>query len=231
MTKRIQDSRALILAAGPTENIELKTVFSEAPGSIRRLLENPPELRHHGWGLGTGAQAILVGGEFVRAENFREVVDLYRDGFLILSAEVNRNFLAWSAEDDVRIHPLALIELVDNFTRFYRLVLDDARSRPQGVEFRLELKNMHVDGKKTRLPSGPVGTWDWQFGTGSKEAPAENWRKAITVDTKTYDADQVAFLLVRELYFWFGHSEEDIPYTRLTDGTKAIDVEQIFKIR
>jgi len=230
MAKATPNSRALILAAGPTENIELKTVFSEAPGSIRRLLENPPELRNHGWGLGTGAQAILVGGESIRVESFREVVDLYRDGFLILKAEVSRDFLAWSAQDSARIHPLALVELIDNFARFYRLVLDDARNRPQNVEFRRELKNMHWEGKKTLLPAGPVGTWDWKYGTGSKEAPAENWTKAIKVDTKTYDADRVAFLLVQELYYWFGHSKEDIPYTKQIADTNVIDAEQIANI-
>jgi len=108
MMADLRNKRTLILAAAPMESLELRTIFSSDPNGIRRRLESPVELRGFGWGLAMQQQSKLVGGEFIRTESFREVVDLYRDGYLIVGAEVNREFLAWSDKDDLRIHPLAL---------------------------------------------------------------------------------------------------------------------------
>jgi hypothetical protein len=63
------------------------------------------------------------------------------------------------------------------------------------------------------------------------EAPAENWSKELVVPSEGYDPDQVAFSLIRELYVWFGHSEEAIPYTKDTGVGRVIDAEEIGGIR
>ena len=223
--------RSLTLTATPLESAELATVFSERTNSIRHKLENPPKLRDAGWGLGTGDQAKLLRGELIRVESFRMAVDLYRDGSLIFLGDVSREFLAWSDAKDLRIHPLALVELTVNFTRFYQEVLKDFRVVPQRIGFNAELKNMHLSNEKTTLRAGTVQ--DFQYGSYgvSKEAPADGWSKEIVFSSEGYDPDQVAYSLLRELYLWFGHADEAIPYTKEVDGITVIDADTIAKIR
>src|SRR5437667_3818110 len=103
----MKEQRSVILSAMPTENAELRTIFSDKPDSIRRQLEDPPGLRPNGWDLRTGNQAKFVRGELIRVEGFRSTIDLYRDGTLIFGGKINRDFLAWSDKTDARLHPLA----------------------------------------------------------------------------------------------------------------------------
>jgi hypothetical protein len=222
------NERSMVLSATPMETAELKSIFSDQPGSIRRRLEAPPKLRHAGWDLQTLDQAKFMRGELIRVESGRIAVDLYRDGTLIVGGQVSHNFLAWSDKTDLQIHPLALIELTVNFTRFYRLVLDDFRTIPQRIRFTIELRHMQLANEKTRLRAGPVAQYLYQ---GGLEAPEDTWRKELTVSSEAYDPDQVAFLLIRELYLWFGHPDEAIPYTKNTGKDRVIDADQIASIR
>jgi hypothetical protein len=226
----IKNSRSMILAAMPRQAAELNTIFSEQPESIRRKLESPPKLRASGWDLPTLDSAKILRGELIRVvERGRMIVDLYRDGTFILGGQIHRNFLAWSDKTDSHLHPLAMIELTVNFTRFYRLVLEDFRTPPQDIALRVELHNMHLEGEKTKLGSGPVATY-WPL-SGGREAPTDSWHNEIVIPAESYDPDRAAYLLMRELYLWFGYSDEAIPYAKDTSEGKVIDADQIAQLR
>src|SRR5690349_15624401 len=130
----LKDERAFILAATPTETVELKTIFSSAAGSIRRMFENPPALRDAGWDLRTRGESRLVGGELIRTEGRGFILDLYRDGSLLLCSRIDPNTLAWADKDGLRLHTLAMIERTVSFTRLYAAVLKDLRDIPEQVQ-------------------------------------------------------------------------------------------------
>jgi hypothetical protein len=220
--------RVLILTACPTKPSELKTLFSKQQDSIRVRLENPQPLRYSGWDLGTHDQARSIEGKLARVVNgSRKVMDLYRDGCLIFAGLADSHFLAWGTENNLKLNPLAVIELMVNFTRFYSLVLDDMRERPKEVLFTIELRNMHLAGTKTFLMPYGIKSIDFLSGRGAKEAPGDIWRTQLAAQTDLYDADRIAYELVRELYIWFGHEDEVIPYTVVDGGTTRIDAKQI----
>jgi hypothetical protein len=230
--KMFRNERSLVLAATPMENAELRTIFSDQPDSIRRKMENPPTLRGPGWDLPSSTQAEFVKGELIRTvESGRIIADLYRDGTLVVGAKVDQDFLAWSDKNDLRLHPLALIEVTVNFTRFYRDVLADFRATPAQVKFRVELNNMHLEGQKVLLRSGSVQRFPTLEGGARKEAPTDTWSKEFVVSSESYDPDEIAFRMIRELYLWFGHAEEAMPYTKDTAGTRTIDADQIAHVR
>jgi hypothetical protein len=228
----LADDRSLILSATPTQASELRTVFSEKPESIRRKLESPPVIRENGWGLRTSDQAKFVQGELIRVESHRCIVDLYRDGTLIVAGRIYSNFLAWSDRSDLAIHPLALVELIANFTRFYALVIEDFRALPDQILFSVALRNLHLNANKNVLPGGPVGeTTVWTPSTTYQTAPANNWTSSdVLVVSKSFDPGHVAYQLIREVYIWFGHSDEDIPYLKDQGNTRAVDTDQIATI-
>lgn len=226
----LQKQRALILAACPTQASEPKTLFVREQDSIRSRLANPPELRYSGWGLGTRDQPHTIEGKLVRVVNgSRKVLDLYRDGCLIFAGLAGAEFLAWGMNEERKLNSLAVIELVLNFTRFYELVLEDMRERPAEVVFHIELRNTHLEGAKTFLAPYGVSSFEFATASGAKEAPTDSWSNALIVKTDQYDADLVAYEIVRELYVWFGHEENAIPYTTTDGGTRKIDAAQIIR--
>jgi len=226
----MKEQRNLTLSAMPIEHAELRTVFSDRPGSIRRQLEEPRSLRRSGWDLRTGDQAKFIRGELIRVEGYRSIIDLYRDGTLIFGGLINCNFLAWSDKTDTRLHPLALAEVVINFARFYQLVLEDFRNPPSRLEFRIELRNLWLGNEKTRLPSGPVLDPWWEERATPRWAPADKWSYKLLTRAEEYDPDRAAFQLVRELYLWFGHPEESIPYKKETEAGTISDADAIASI-
>jgi hypothetical protein len=91
---------------------------------------------------------------------------------------------------------------------------------------------MHLGNLKTSLGADEVARAGWAtFGGLQKVAPHENWTKSITVGSGTYEPDKIAFQLIRELYVWFGHSEDEIPYTKNANDARVIDVDKIIGIR
>jgi hypothetical protein len=219
---QFSDTRTLAIMITPAPRSELRSIFSDNPNSIRRAVEDPPELRAHGWGIRTGGAAQFIDGNFIQNESDRKVVNLYRDGELIIAARIDRDFLAWGDKSDSIVHPLAFVEFVTNTLIFYRLVLADMRITPQSLQIEVRLSNLLKDSTGTALPAGPITNLGWTF--GSKPAPAAALSRAIAVDASTYDPSRAAFLLLREVYVWFGHPEEEIPYTTGTGDEKVIDI-------
>ncbi len=219
-----------MLSATPLEPAELATVFSNSPASLRRKLEDPPKLRESGWGLATLDQAKLLHGELIRVESSRMAVDLYRDGGLFLIGHISSNFLAWSDTSELRIHPLALVEFTVNFTRFYKEVLRDFRVTPERIRFKAELRNLHLSNLMTTLRAGEVQKRQHETYSAEQEAPCDGWSKEIVVSSDGYNPDRVAYLLLHELYLWFGHVDEAIPYTKESEEGLVIDADMIAKI-
>ncbi|HEX5435444.1 MAG TPA: hypothetical protein VFY05_14490 [Candidatus Angelobacter sp.] len=227
----LKDQRSMVIAVTPAQAAELKSILSEGPESIRRKLASPPSLRGSGWDLPTSAHVELLRGELIRTfERGRMIVDLYRDGTLIVEGQIHRNFLAWSDKEDLQLHPLALIEWVLNIMRFYQVVLEDFRTPPNELQVRVELRNMHLAGRSTMLGAGPVHTFA-PLGEGQRGAPADSWVKDHRFEVSSYDPEKTAFALIREIYAWFGYSEEQIPYTKNTPEGKAIDSNNIANLR
>jgi len=135
-----------------------------------------------------------------------------------------------SDKTDTRLHPLALTEVVINFARLYQQVLGDLRNPPSRLEFRIELRNLWLGSEKVRLPAGPVLDPWWEERAAQRLAPADTWNYKPLVPAETYNPDRVAFQLARELYLWFGHSEESIPYKKETEAGTVSDADAIASI-
>jgi len=227
--QQFSDARTLVIIIRPVPRSELRSIFADQPNSIRRAIEEPPELRAHGWGIRTGGTARFVDGDFVQTESGREVVNLFRDGELIVAARIDSDGLAWSDKTDSRLHPLAFVEFVTNTLGFFRLVLADMLIVPQSLQVEVRLCNLFRDSGGTSLPAGPINNLGWTV--GSKPAPSAEWSRTISLDPTTYEPARAAFLLLREVYVWFGHPEEAIPYTIGTGDNKSVDVVGITAIK
>ena len=117
--QQFSDTRTLVVVIRPVPHSELRSIFSNQPNSIRRTIEDPPELRAHGWGIGTGSAARFIDGDFLQTESHRQVskYTLHNLEFIV-GARIYPDGLAWADITDSRFHPLALVEFVTNIFRF-----------------------------------------------------------------------------------------------------------------
>ena len=225
--------RRLIVSAVPVPASELRTLFMATDGSIRRLLEKPPTLRHAGFDLETGDQAQIVDGEKVRVANGdRKILELYRDGTFVFACRADDWFLAWASQrGQQKINPLALVEVIYSFSDFYSHVLRDLKQPATEIQFRVDLRNMHDRGVKTLLGPYAANSHAQEFGMDLREAPQNDWTVTKRVSAANYDPAATAYALVREIYLWFGIDEDKVPYVKTEGDAAVVDVESIRKIK
>ncbi len=203
MNKSMKQKRLIVFSAYPESAGELKTIFSTAEGSIRRRLENPPILRDGGWDLRTFDRAKIVCGEMIRV-TFKEQsrIDLYQDGTLIFVARADDNFLGWiGTPGHPKIYSLTIVEVIYNFVNFYKLVLDDFKQKPYAIFIRVDLRNMHLAGLKTKLVSQPI------TGIGTKEAPDNNETIIERFEVEDLNVGDIAHEIVKKIHLWFGFDQ------------------------
>jgi hypothetical protein len=220
--------RTVVLVAQPTGANELKTIFSSTDDSIRRRLERPPMFRDHGWDLSMNGYAQIVRGEMIRVQGFRKLADLYRDGTFVFACAANEDFLAWTSKVQ-QLHPMAVVELCYNFAVLYELVLKDLKLPVAEIEFTVHLRNLHMNGVKTKIGAFGYGSTGQFIPDYIKHAPDDSTTRTVRVDATTYSAGEVAFVVAREIYLWFGLDEDKIPYSGTISGNRFVDKEALVK--
>src|SRR5262249_53760723 len=132
---------------------------------IVHLLEHPPHLRPYGFDWRTESQTRIVQGQLRRVlipEG--KILDLWTDGTLIAAGRGDGWFLSWNKPQNInflRINPVVLIESAYAFAELSKQVFNFAQPHPRGIEYRLVLRNMTVNGKPCRLPLiNPAGLWE-----------------------------------------------------------------------
>lgn len=230
---RLKQNRHMIITAFPRLPGRLRTLFTAAEGSLRKVIENIPYLRYAGWNLPTEARGEIVRGEFIRVggPDYR-LLDVYRDGTTIFAVRADGDFLAWATpQNEQRINPTALVEVVYNFTNFYEYVLRDFEEKPDYIFIRVDLKNLHLNGIKTYLL--PYDSAAWRFGRNRDVhfAPEDSMTKSIRFAADNYTPAVAAFEILREIYLWFGFDEDKIPYTITGDDQRKIDTSQILNLK
>ena len=162
-----------------------------------------------------------------------KLIELWRDGTLIFAATGDEDFLCWgrrqSGMDFLRINPLVLIESTYLFAELSRLILEKAHPVPKKIHFVIDLDNMILDEKPCVLAPGPIGSLGWQFGRDSRHPPQTRATFVVQVNGSPIHPGRVAFLMVREVYRWFGIEDESIPYTEREGDEVVISPQQIIK--
>jgi len=168
-----------------------------------------------------------VNGDYLRVASTRgTIIHLYRDGTLLAAVPIDRNNLAWSDKTDRALHPLAMIEFVTSALLFFQTVLADLVVPPPEVFIELDLAHMQHNAQPVQLPAGGI-TGNYGFWGPRGDAPNSNWHTHLTVPMQAFDPPSAAYLLIREVYAWFGHTEEDIPYTEGAGDDRKISITAI----
>lgn len=225
----LTDKPVFTLAAAPCQLTDIEDLFTSRNVEVVRLLENPPELRAHGFGVGAGYNSRIVEQGMARRtviEGYK-LLEFWKDGAIVFIATGGPDFLSWAsrAEDLLRVNQLTLIEATVVFTRLVKEVLSrHSRPFPKKVSFRLEVRRMTVKKPAILFPDALCN-----FPHGHQEAPSPDKEVSLTIPLDT-DPQIVAFKLISEVYHWFAFDDEKIPYTEeALPGVRKISEAQIIQ--
>lgn len=229
MSSGLNGHRKLIIAVYTREEVSLPEWFDSGSELIKSF-ENPPELRRSGWGLNIRKRSNIIKGELRRTVNEEKhlIFDLYRDGTLIFGVPAEQDFLTWGpAYSDLKINSLALIETIYNFLTLYKVVTENLFPKPLEFYLRIKLHDLHLNGENSFMVPYAVGAY-----SGEKyDAPENDFDRILTFGLSNFDVGSVAYMIVREIYAWFGMDSNVIPYVSEKDDLKFIDPTQIINTK
>jgi len=229
-----------VLAAIPSHEVRIPSLFTSRGAPIVQLLEKPPQIRPSGFDLDVGGRAarIVPGGSRRRALEVKyKSLNLWEDGTLIFAADA-QDFICWRPiqKEGVpfRIQPLSLIETTLLFCQLSEAIFDYAAPKPGDalfeVHYVLELRNTRVGEVNCGLIPGPVGDDAWRFGQNIHRAAESKLRAKALWRSQDINPGVIAYLLVASLYEQFGLDHEAIPYREKAGDEFIISVEEIRRL-
>ena len=208
-----------ILASAPTEPVDLHGLVESDDSPTVRLIESPPEVRAHGFGVRSTGEPRLVRGELRRSAGFRyHCLDVWRDGTVVYVAPGDDDFLCWGpTRDGAKINPLVLAESTFLFVLFVQK-LHALNGSKAPLEFRLLIRTAE---SLTMVPYKLEAVGNMFKGN---QHPAPDLSKEIVVTAALeYEPEKVSYELRKELYFWFGFTQDQLPYVAQSDGQPQTD--------
>ena len=217
----------------PLQTTSYKNFFEAGP--FKSLLEKPGQLRYAGWDLTTNGPARIIKGDYIELSSAeRKRIQVYEDGSVFVRVAADNNYLSWGLNDTnfremPRLNTLALIEFSLNFCRLCSGLTMFMEPLPTEVELKVEIRNAFFDDSKLFLIPHPVSTHWFAYTDDRHVAPEPSTTRRLSLASKLLQLrpDVVAFLLVRQIFLWFGASPDTIPYSSSEDDLKFIDENMI----
>jgi hypothetical protein len=221
---QLQGKPTIALSAVPGRTLDLTKLFESNTSELVRLVESPPQLRSSGFNLGTGERSKIINGKLRRAVDAGyKVIEVHRSGLVVFVNDGGHNGLCWgraSRQQQARlINQIALIEMVYLFCVFYRAVYLLQLNEGEEICIGLELQNLSIGDNVPRLEPGHPDTFSGF--TSPKPAPSGSGKFDCQVTSST-TPERAAFLLLAEVYVWFGIETDKIPLTKLAPNQERI---------
>jgi hypothetical protein len=230
---QLREHPVFALTAKPFPDAHFKTLFAGNDASLVQKFNNPKTLRRAGFSLEHDGNSRIVMGDLRRAlVPGWKILELWRDGALIYAVDsLVQPF--WGsprpADGLLQMNPLALAEPLYLFAELSRLIYDESVRKPARVEYRIRLTGLVLNESRAILAEGPLQRFF--FADGRRHyAPAPEMNRVVSWDDGEISPGAVAYQIVKEVYNWFGISDDGIPYTkRDSAGATAIDPEALKK--
>jgi hypothetical protein len=202
------------------------------PGELKKIIENPGQLRPSGFDLATRDRARIIKGQYFEVSSAeRKRIRVYQDGSVIARVSGDEDFLSWGQntsnfDQSPRLNTIALIEFTLNFCRFCSQLIPFLEPKPQQVNLKVDIRHAFIGQEKLFLIPYTVSSWAFTTTDGRKDAPEESMVRMINADTDVLRLTPAyaAYKLVSQIFYWFGVEDEQIPYTsQSSTGERFVD--------
>jgi hypothetical protein len=210
------------------------------PGDLKKIIENPGQLRPNGWDLTTRDSARVIKGEYLEVSSAeRKRIRVYEDGSVFVRASGDEDFLSWGQNSNnfrqaPRLNTLALIEFTLNFCKFCSQLIPFMEPQPSEVSLKVDLRNAFIGDEKLFLIPHHVSSWTFTMTDSRYPARESSMVRRVSVQTNKLATTPAfaAYRLLRLIFYWFGVENEDIPYTSVaSSGERFVDQTLIIHAR
>src|SRR5271170_186 len=149
------DRPVFIYSMSPRGKTAYKQFFE--PGDLKKIIEDPGQIRNAGWDLTTGERARIVNGEYLEvASAERKRIRVYNDGSVLVRVSGDEDYLSWGQNAQTfdrapRLNTLSLIEFTLNFCKLCSRLVVLMEPRPREVDLKVEIKNAFFGQSKLFL--------------------------------------------------------------------------------
>ena len=224
------DEPLVYYMANAEGDCDFPTLFQSRSERIVRLIDRPPELRRQGFEVQAGDYSEIVQGKLRR--NLlagQRLIELWRDGMFIYIAPGDEDFLGWrmgGADKPIHINNFVLAESIVAFCWLMKFVFEEANPKPSVLRLAVGFDNL------TR-PAGPATLRDVpesRFPGGHlRKAPDKAVEVHYPAELQGYDPERMAYLLIEEIYHWFGFDSQAIPFVDKSAPAPKLDATKLIE--
>jgi hypothetical protein len=229
----LSDVPSFFLIAAPTTPIKLSGLFSTQSAEYKAISE-PPVYRQNGFDLNSDGPVQHLRGELVRrVVRGRKGLELWQDGTLIFVGRNDEDFLGWAwrrqpaENNNIYINNFVLTEVISLFLTVTIQIFSGIQYPPENIKvcFGLKREDLSLEigiGNKTyELSSRRI---DPVLGSYSgRKVAAEDMTFWIDFTLKDAIPEIEALKLLKEIYHWFGITDEQIPYVDSASVPQRVD--------
>jgi hypothetical protein len=227
---QLSDVLSFFLIATPAEPVKLNGLFSTKSAEYKAIVE-PPAYCQQEFDVNPHNPLQHVHGELVgRVARGRKGLELWQDGTLIFVGRNDEDFLGWAVrptagDNNIYTNNYVLTEVVSRFLTAAIQIFGERQDPPEKIKICFGLTRQEVDvankGTTYELSAHPIN----QFGSypGRKAPPAEDRTFWIDFTLKDAVPEVEALKFLKEIYHWFGITDEQIPNVDSTSVPERVD--------
>jgi len=222
---QLSDVPSFFLLAAPMEPVRLTGLYSSKSVEYKAISE-PPVYRQHGFDLNPHTPVQHVRGEVIRrVTNGRKGLELWQDGTLIFVGRNDVDFLGWAVKqsngENLYINNYVMTEVVSLFLALTTQIFNGTEKPPEKVRACFGFMRENSQAATYELSDHPVDPVLGSF--AGKKVSAENKVFWIEFELKDAIAEVEALKLLKEIYHWFGITDEQIPYVDSTSVPERVN--------
>ena len=224
------DEPLVYYTANAEGDCDFPTLFQSRSELLVRLVDRPPELRRQGFEVEAGDYSEIVQGKLRR--NLlagQRVIELWRDGMFIYIAPGDEDFLGWrmgGSDKPIHINNFVLAESVLVFCWLVKFVFGEADPKPSVLRLSVGFDNLTRPAGPATLRDAPESRFP---GGHLRKAPDGAVEVHYPAELEGYDAARMAYLLIEEIYHWFGFDSQAIPYVDKSGPLPRLDATKIIE--
>jgi hypothetical protein len=217
-------SPIFFIGAIPDKPVRIKNFFESGDDSVKKILQEPDNIRRMGWNMETlDTPKLSPGGYWLVKNGERKVIRFYKDGSLAVRAYASEEFLGWGTnktDDETHqyLNPLALIEFVLEFTRTYQKLVESVEGDFKFINYKFGFKNTGEGERKLQMHQGLFKVRDYFIsGDISEEFSG-------LVEKGRFSPGEHAFEIIKIIFSYFGLEETNIKFRATNEKTGKTEI-------
>ena len=216
--------------ANTESDCDFPTLFTSRSERVVRLIDRPPQLRPQGFEVDAGDYSEILQGQLRRnvLQGYR-LIELWRDGLFIYIAQGDEDFLGWRMGGEnkpIHINNFVLAESILVFCGLMKFIFEEADPKPSVLRLSVNFDNMTRPSGSATLRDAPESRFP---GGNLRQAPEKRVEVHQLAEWKDYDPARMAYLLMEDVYHWFGFESQVIPFVDRTGAVPKLDAVKIIE--